>query len=373
MLDLTVGPWRVLSVRFGWASSVLYRGCSMSQTSVTVVVPVYNGELLIARCLESVFRQSYCGDIEVVVVDDGSTDRTVEVVEGFKDSRISVISQKNQGPAAARNAGIERAKGQYLAFLDADDYWEPGFLEHTVGFLDNHREAIAVSTGYCKRDWDGRSYIRPVLDAIDRTYYKAGGTLCPDFYQFWATYRAVLTGTVVMRTAIAIEAGGQRTDLRLTEDLEFWGYLATYGGWGFIPKPLFVTDEEAVTPKERLAKFQSRFLSFRDFEVEEWLRRIQPRLAGSTCQVGFERFLGHIATTVALANAYTFRFSKSYHLAKKWRPRLDLGLGSVLKYGSYGGPLLWPLVCLTLRFREVAKAYWLPLFKRPAPETSTDG
>ncbi|HON91253.1 MAG TPA: glycosyltransferase family 2 protein [Sedimentisphaerales bacterium] len=343
-----------------------------STSRVTAVITAYNAERYVGRAIESALTQSL-GPVHVIVVDDGSSDGTSQVVASYGDKVELIRLPQNSGPAVGRTTGLMKCTTEFVAFLDSDDYWLPEFVQETVSFLDAHPEAIAVNAGYCKKDWDGRDYIKPVLDETDADYYGAKGAVCPDFYGFWSEYRAVLTGTVMMRTAIASQTDGQRADLRLTQDLEFWGYLATFGRWGFVPKPLLVTDQKALTPKERLAKFKRRYTFFRNLEVEEWARRIRPRLKDSSGEVGFERFLGHIATTIALANAYTFQLSKSYRLAKQWRYQLDSGLGSVLKYGTYGGPVFWPLICLTLRFREVVKAYWRPLFKRPAPETSTDG
>ena len=167
----------------------------------------------------------------------------------------------------------------------------------------------------------------------------------------------VRTGTVMMRTDAALKTEGQREDLRLTQDLEFWAYLGTFGRWGFVPKPLFVTDQLAITPKERISKIKRRFMFFRDMEVEDWARRVRPRLNNPESLEGFERVLDRIALTITLANAYTFRFGKSYRLAREHKDDLGSGLGSVLRLGIRGGPLLWPLVCIALRLREMAKAY----------------
>jgi hypothetical protein len=166
---------------------------------------------------------------------------------------------------------------------------------------------------------------------------------------------------VMMRTEAARRTGGQREDLRLTQDLEFWGYLATFGSWGFIPQPLFVTDLRVLTPTERLGKFKKRYAFFRDLTVESWSSRIAPRLEDPASKYAFECFLGHIATVIALANAYTFRFGRSYRLARQWKQHLDKGLGSVLEYGSRGGPVFWPFVCMALRAREVMKSYLSPV------------
>lgn len=333
---------------------------SIRESQVTAVVTAYNAERYLSRCIDSILGQTY-GDVGIVIVDDHSGDRTAEVAAAYGD-RVKLLKHStNKGPAVGRTEGLMIAESEYVTFLDADDYWQPAFVETTVRFLETRPDLVAVSTANCKKDWNGRQYHRPTLDQRDQAYYGNDGAACPNFYEFWGKYNAVLTGTVMMRTKSAQETAGQREDLWLTQDLEFWGYLATFGSWGFIPQPLFVTDLRVLTPRERLRKFRRRYTFFRDLTVESWSRRIASRLKGEVSLQAFDRFLGHIATEIALANAYTFRFGKSYRLARQWRPRLDRGLGSVLGYGSRGGPLLWPLVCLALRAREVTKSYLRPI------------
>ena len=99
---------------------------------ISVIMPAYNVKKYIARSVDSVLAQTY-GDFELLVVDDGSTDGTGKVAEALseKDSRIIVIHQNNGGAAAARNKGLEAAKGEFVAFLDSDDLWDAAFLEKT--------------------------------------------------------------------------------------------------------------------------------------------------------------------------------------------------------------------------------------------------
>lgn len=101
--------------------------------TVAVVIAVFNGEEFLAEALESVRAQTR-PVAEVIVVDDGSTDRSAEIARGFPG--VVVVQQENAGPAAARNRGIERARGDYLAMLDADDLWPPGRTELMAGMLD---------------------------------------------------------------------------------------------------------------------------------------------------------------------------------------------------------------------------------------------
>lgn len=104
----------------------------MADPLVSVVIAVFNGERFLAEALQSVFAQDY-RPIEVIAVDDGSTDRSAEVVRSFPEARL--LSQANAGVAAARNAGVRLATGEFLAFLDQDDRWTPGKLARQVSRL----------------------------------------------------------------------------------------------------------------------------------------------------------------------------------------------------------------------------------------------
>jgi len=339
---------------------------SVNPPRATAIITAYNAERYVSRAIESVLGQSF-GPVHVIVVDDGSSDRTSEVARSYGDSVELIRLEENSGPAVGRTVGLMNCKTEFVAFLDSDDYWMPGFVQETISFLDVHPEAIAVYTGFCAKDWEGKEYYKPILDHADTEYYGDNGAVCPNFYQFWSKYMGVRTGTVMMRTEEALRTEGQRADLRLTEDLEFWAYLATFGRWGFIPKPLFVTDQLAIAPGERLSKIKRRYMFFRNMEVEDWARRVRPRLTDPESLEGFKQVLNRIALTIILANAYTFRFKKSYRLARQHKDSLGSGLGSVLRLGIMGGSLLWPVICVTLRLREIIKAYIrFPVVSKPA-------
>ena len=113
---------------------------------VSVVIPLYNKAESVLAAVGSVLRQS-SADFELIVVDDGSTDAGPSAVAGSDDRRIRLVAQANAGPGAARNRGLGEAIGEYVAFLDADDEWEPGFLELAVDALDRHPECGAWVSG----------------------------------------------------------------------------------------------------------------------------------------------------------------------------------------------------------------------------------
>ena len=104
-------------------------------TRVSVVMPVYNAQRTLAKSIESVLAQTFT-DLELIIVDDGSMDRSRAIYSTFADKRIKVITQENRGLPGARNTGIRHAEGDYIAFIDSDDLWEPDKLEVHVAHLD---------------------------------------------------------------------------------------------------------------------------------------------------------------------------------------------------------------------------------------------
>lgn len=115
---------------------------------ISVVVPLYNKAATIARCLTSIAGQTHA-DFEAIIVDDGSTDDGAAAAgSALGDPRFQVVRQSNAGPGAARNRGIREARGEYVAFLDADDTWDRDYLERMIARLDAHADALAATCSY---------------------------------------------------------------------------------------------------------------------------------------------------------------------------------------------------------------------------------
>ncbi|HEY9853029.1 MAG TPA: glycosyltransferase family 2 protein [Leptolyngbyaceae cyanobacterium] len=136
---------------------------------VSVIIPTYNVEKYIAAAVNSVLAQTY-QNFELLIVDDESPDRSVEICQQFTDPRIKIISQKNRGLAGARNTGIRHASGEYLAFLDGDDLWLPEMLEKNIAHLENSPD-VGVSFNRSafvnERGEDLGTYTMPQLKDID--------------------------------------------------------------------------------------------------------------------------------------------------------------------------------------------------------------
>lgn len=127
---------------------------------ISVVIPLYNKAHTIVNTLNTVIRQTY-RDYEVIIVNDGSTDDGVAVIEKhFKDSRIRIVNQENAGVSVARNRGVDEAKGEYVAFLDADDEWHPGYLAAMVELINKFPQAGLLLCGGLIKYADGRIFVR---------------------------------------------------------------------------------------------------------------------------------------------------------------------------------------------------------------------
>lgn len=178
---------------------------------VTVLVPVFNRPDYVREALESVLPQECPGGFEVLVVDDGSTDETPEVVRSFGDP-VRVIRQDNAGPAVARNRGFREARGEYVALLDSDDVWLPGKLAAQVQLLDAHPDAVFLHSDveeFFEDDPDRRWKNRPtVLDGrVHRELLRRNH---------------VHTMTVLLRREAVERVGGFDPEYPPCEDWDLW-------------------------------------------------------------------------------------------------------------------------------------------------------
>lgn len=133
----------------------------MINGKVSIITPCYNGAKYIKETMDSVISQTYT-DWEMLIIDDGSTDESANIVKKYSenDKRIKLIQQKNAGSAAARNNGIKKAEGQYIALLDADDIWHKDFLEKQIEFM-KLKNTVCVFCSYNRIDENSKTILRP--------------------------------------------------------------------------------------------------------------------------------------------------------------------------------------------------------------------
>jgi len=165
---------------------------------VSVIIPVFNGAKYLAEALQSVFSQTW-RDYEVIVVNDGSTDDSMEVCKQFPDVRIT--HQENHGQSAARNTGVRHARGEYIAFLDQDDRWYPEKLARQVPILEEGPTYGMVYSNADEIDEDGRIVYRNVLD-LASVQPKRSIMDCLGSDMF------IVPGTVLIRRSLFDQVGG---------------------------------------------------------------------------------------------------------------------------------------------------------------------
>jgi glycosyltransferase involved in cell wall biosynthesis len=201
-----------------------------SEPTVSVIMPAYNVAWCIGRAVDSVLTQDYRAR-QLIVINDGSTDGTRTVLEGY-GAAICVIDQENHGMSAARNAGIRRARGTYVAFLDADDWWLPGKLSRQVALMQGRPEIGFCSTVVRVEDSDGR--------LLNLWRCPSGSTEILE--TLFAENAAIAGGcsAVMVRKDLFDRVGLFDESLRGFEDPDLWMRLAAVSGYACIDDTLAV-------------------------------------------------------------------------------------------------------------------------------------
>ena len=184
---------------------------------VSVIIPVYNGDRYIVQAVDSALSQTFT-DLEIIVVDDGSSDRTQQVLQPYFD-RIRYIYQENQGVAAARNIACQLAQGEFLAFLDADDYFLPSKLEKQLACFDADPALDMVQTGWLMVDETGK-------DIFEMKPWQQAPKL--DLESF-IIFKCVRPSAMMLRRKWWEKLGGFNDNFPLAEDLDFALRLALKG------------------------------------------------------------------------------------------------------------------------------------------------
>lgn len=192
---------------------------------VSVVVPAFNASCFIDDCLDSVYAQTGSFNLDVIVVDDGSTDNTVSRVRSGGRA-LRCVKQPNRGPAAARNAALRLAQGDYIAFLDSDDLWPEGKLERQVKLLESNPD-VGLVFGDC-RQFDAHGYFADTLFQSSNCDVDFWGDqlYVVNAYAKLMGGNFITTGAVLMRRVCMDAVGVFDEGLRLVEDFEYWLRIA---------------------------------------------------------------------------------------------------------------------------------------------------
>jgi glycosyltransferase involved in cell wall biosynthesis len=202
-------------------------------TTISIIIPTYNAGQYIEQALASVFAQSF-QDFEVIIIDDGSTDDTAQKVKALDDTRIFYVYKENQGPAAARNYGLNLVRGEYIAFLDVDDLWYPHKLEMHLNLMRNS-PLMGMSFSWFKILFD-----QPV-QRFESPWFAPPQKQILSFIDFLERNWTGHSSSVVIKTECMRECQGFDETFYTGEDYYLWLQVAQRG-WdiGFLPEALSI-------------------------------------------------------------------------------------------------------------------------------------
>lgn len=243
----------------------------MSQSLVSVIIPAYNAAPYIGAAIESVIDQTY-PHWELWVIDDGSTDNTSAVVERYlSDERVHYVYQENQERCVARNHGIRRATGHYIAFLDADDVWLPDKLNLQVAYLDAHPDVGLCFTQY-KRMGRPDGPAAPVNFEPEKD----------PFYALLTAKTNIAPSTAVIRAEVFAKAGlfDETLAICMGEDLDLWLRIVRHYPIAWIKRPLVLYRSGGNTSREKARPGLERILDkvFADPQLPPRIAQRKPRV-----------------------------------------------------------------------------------------------
>jgi len=246
---------------------------------VSVIIPVYNTERYIARCLNSLLAQTF-SEIEIIVINDGSTDKTMKIVEKLadEDSRIKIIEQANQKQGAARNRGLEIAKGDYITFVDADDWVDIDYVEKLLKCLKRHDTDVAVASSVrIKSSGKTRTYLNFVEEKFYTGFNNLAKTLkMPSHWQVWGILykKEVLAGLTFEENVFYEDPEFLTKALHKTKTLitvpgvKYYHFANNFST--LRTKQTIAKREDKVNSKINVVKFmKENNIKFQDFVIEK--------------------------------------------------------------------------------------------------------
>lgn len=232
---------------------------------ISVIIPCYNKSDVISVTIDSVLAQTY-EDFEIIIIDDGSTDNSIEVINTYKDSRIRLIPQQNSGVSVTRNIGIKEAIGSWIAFLDADDWWHPNYLKVLVNNINSNPSVQFIGTQFYsladKKGWKPNVWVNQPTQSTSR--------IITNLPKEWILGIPFFTSSVCIQKNILFKQSEPfKPRQSQGEDLDLWFRLAEQTSILNITQPLVVYRTE-----------QTSSLSTEAFTTEEpyHIKSMQQRL-----------------------------------------------------------------------------------------------
>ncbi|WP_320814064.1 glycosyltransferase family 2 protein [Flavobacterium sp.] len=230
---------------------------------ISVVIPVFNKGFILNETLNSVLQQIFT-NYEIIIINDGSTDNSLSVLSKFEDSRIQIYSQENKGAAAARNLGIEKSNGEFIAFLDADDYWFPNHLEELIKLSEQYPSCGSYCSRYQIKNTKN-SVINPVFKDIPQDF----NGILNNYFASNHPFKINITLNQMIPKKILIEMNCFTEGITNGQDLELWTKIG-------IKYPIAVHNKITAIYNNYLPNTLSKnsfktmkLMDFKQFEFEE--------------------------------------------------------------------------------------------------------
>jgi len=301
---------------------------------VSVIIPVYNRENMIGDTIDSVLSQSY-SNLELIVIDDGSTDNTKDIVKSFNDDRILLMETSHKGAYVARNIGIQNSSGEYIAFLDSDDVWLPGKLEKQIIVAKKNHVDFVFTNGFVLRESEN-GYQIDLFHKADSDSYRG------KCYVELLRNNFISTSSVLVNRNIIDDVGYFIAENRGSLDYEMWLRIAKRYEIDFIPQPLFLYKSHSNSLSgNRVARLHDVLYVY-DLQ-EKWC--VQNRLRNERKIVR-----GSISRTFILGGLFYYSTGKGSTARKYFFKALTSG-----NIDSYSR--IWSLVCLVTPYPIYQRLY----------------
>lgn len=228
---------------------------------ITVLMSVYNSEQYLAEAIDSILNQTF-EDFEFLIINDGSRDRSLNIIKSYNDTRIRLIDRENRGLTASLNQGIQLAKGEYIARQDSDDVSIPGRLEKEVKFLDSNLNVAMIGSNYTIMDEAGKHLITTNVFTHPKDL-KLAQVTCNQYGH----------GSVMMRTRVVRKCKGYDKKVGYVEDYDLWTRISRVADIANFQEPLYLyrRNDEGVTRQNLELQIRQTF-AIRDKAFQHFLQ-----------------------------------------------------------------------------------------------------
>ena len=288
----------------------------------SVIIPLYNKAPYVAKAIQSVFAQNFT-DFELIIVDDDSKDDSAEIAAKAIESRPNcrLIKQENAGVSVARNKGVAASQGEYLCFLDADDWWDSLFLEEMAKLIAEIPDAGIYGTNYTiVNETKGKTRVSPI--GVEQGFEKGYINYCQVYAKTMAM--PLWTGAVCIPREVYEETQGFNPQLKMGEDFDLWIRIALKHKVAFLNKPLAYYNQDVEANKRAIGSLpppETQFAFCADYLKDDMERDAE---------------LKHLVECVQIVCLRNYYLSKDYHAQAKEvldKMNLDSHLGQA--YADY--------------------------------------